>query len=332
MGFQYFIPIFLCTDNNYAVPTYIAIFSLLQNYHGVRNLKFYILTSKDFTESNKRLLTTLKKNNLFVEMHIINMVDCYNSVPIANSRISTATMYRLLIPKIAKMYGLNIEKCIYLDSDVVVEGDINEIYNLDIKSDYVGGVRDRDIIFDRIMDLKKKLDIPNLNKYINAGVLLLNLKKINNDGIHIKLEDVGYKSTFRYNDQDVINSVCFGSIKVISDRFNVMVSSFYNDCSAYEQLGFNNIMEVYRNPLIVHYNSARKPWLYNKMFMADIWWKYVRLQEKTVQLEYIYPFIRAHKLPLRKRIVEALKTWLVYLGLFNVMKKLYNGLLVKTNF
>ena len=54
--------IFLCTDNNYAVPAYITMYSLLVNYTGTEKLQLYLLTSSDFESRYIRLFKSLEGN------------------------------------------------------------------------------------------------------------------------------------------------------------------------------------------------------------------------------------------------------------------------------
>ena len=55
------IPIFFNTDNNYAVPTYITLFSMLYNYSGTSDICAYILTADDFSDKNKQMLKLLSE-------------------------------------------------------------------------------------------------------------------------------------------------------------------------------------------------------------------------------------------------------------------------------
>ena len=148
-----YIPIFFSSDNNYAVPTFIALFSLSKNYKGNHNIKVFILTSGDFHEEYTALFQNLTKDFEFLDVSFINMKDSYSSVVINNTHITTATMYRLLIPSVCMQMG--ISKCIYLDSDIIVEGDISELFNIDIGDFCIGGVSNIPTILS--LDEKKTL-------------------------------------------------------------------------------------------------------------------------------------------------------------------------------
>ena len=199
------IPIFFNTDNNYAVPTYIALFSLLYNYHGSLEINAYILAPDNFSDNNSILLISLSDIFKCVRIRIIRIKDGFDSVLIKQEHISQASMYRLLIPRIVdSIPDTEMNVCIYLDSDLVVEGDISELFNNDINGYYIGGVTD----LAQSADRTKSLSLPSMDRYINSGVLLINLIEINNkEGLKEQLEEAGYRDDFYYKDQDAINSV-----------------------------------------------------------------------------------------------------------------------------
>ena len=306
------IPIFLCTDNDYAVPTYITLFSLLKNYRGTRPLSIYLLTPSSLSHKNARLLRKLSG------VKIINMKDSYSSVSINTPWISTATMYRLLIPKIAR----GIEKCIYLDSDVVVEGDISELFNIGVEGYCLAAVKERTVSCDRDIELKEKLGVPSLKDYINAGVLLLNIKEI--EGLADKLAKAGYRNDYPHNDQDAINAICYGSIKTLPLRYNAInhhvFDPFEDNVSQYGRAG---IREERRDPLIIHYTGIYKPWAYKATRFGDRWWNYVKMQDEEVMRRHIRPFIKASKLPFRAVARERVKDITKKLGIYLTVCDLY---------
>ncbi|GHS99674.1 LPS 1,2-glucosyltransferase [Synergistales bacterium] len=147
------------------------------------------------------------------------------------ARHSIGSLFRMAISDI-----LNIDKVIYLDSDVVVNMDILELWNISLDGYSLAGVLDgtayvphrlfsADTIRLKLMKLKGE-------KYINAGVLSMNLSRIrerNGDLIHrgfLWLRHYCYCAI--YADQDFFNSCFSEDIKLIDGRFNNMRGG---DCS-----------------------------------------------------------------------------------------------------
>lgn len=314
------IVIFFSTDNNYAVPSYLALYSLLKNYKGTRLLEVYILVSEDFSKKNVALFERLSDTYVFLSVKIIKIEADRYQVPVRIQHITQATLYRFSIYRIAEEES--IDKCIYLDSDLIVEGNIEELYDIDIEGYYVGGVIDwGQSCYDK-EELKQILGVPTLKSYINAGVLLMNLKEMIADGIGEKMEEVGRSTSFPNNDQDVINSICFGKIKILPLKYNTMhIISLVK--GAERKYGAENLKEAIENPFIVHYLSRKKPWKHKYDILADYWWKYAKMQDKEIYIEYIVPFVNANKLPLKISLPEMLKCFLRKIGVYGVIKKVY---------
>lgn len=317
------IPIFLCTDNNFAVPTYITLFSLLENYHGCESLCIYILASSDLSRKNARLFQKLVGKH---ELRIIKIGDDYRAVSINTPWINTVTMYRLLIPRITKHIG-GIDKCIYIDSDTVVEGNILDLFNVDFDGYCIAAVKERYISCDRDERLKEKLGVESLKKYINAGVLLINIKEIEKQGLTDELEEAGYRDDYPHNDQDAINSVFYGRIKILPIRYNAL--NWYLDDKNEDNLkqyGRVNIREARKKPLIIHYIGRRKPWNCKDIPYAKVWWKYVQMQDDEIIRDYVRPFMKKSKLPLRYTIKETAKKITKKLGIYGTVRCIYKGI------
>lgn len=322
------IHIFLSTDNNYSVPAYITLFSLICNYRGKQSVNVYILTSGDLSSENLHLLSTLSDNDSRFEISFIDMKGAYNGVTFKLDHLSHAAMYRLMIPRIAEQLRLKTDKCIYLDTDIVVEGDISELYDLDktLGKYYFAGVPDPCLCNVAHADLIDRLGIPDTDQYINSGVLLINLKQISRDGLCNQLEEAGYREDFLYNDQDAINSVCYGGIRSIPLKFNMMRQFFYHNDRYFSEVyslvyGKDNALEAKRDPVVIHYIDRQKPWSHRTILMAEKWWKYVGMQDERTIREHIAPFAASHRAPLSDWLFETTKTILTHMGIYDMVGK-----------
>lgn len=155
---------------------------------------------------------------------------------------------RLLLPMIMPQE----ETGLYLDSDIFINGDINEIFDYGLgANELVGGVTDlgtceRDEPYIRNC---------HISEYINTGVLLMNFSLLRKEQ-HLYRECYDYvvREKPRFADQDTINDVFQG-------RKRILPLKFQQTCYSYK---FRR-MEWIRNPrntLIYHYCALRaKPWL-----------------------------------------------------------------------
>jgi len=243
------IPIAMCLDNNYTLPTIVAMTSMLENVQKGTEYKYYLLVSGDFTQENKQKILSLKekyKSKQF-DINFIDMKDEFKDAK--QSRLGAAAYYRLVLPNLLSHY----DKCVYLDGDTIVNKDLSEFFNIDVKDYYVGGVKD----FDHGDWHHKNLAVLGIDNswYINSGVLLMNLKKLRDDKIENKFKWL-FKDKLEYcgfADQDILNACCYGKIKLLSQKYNAMC-------------------EV-ENPVIRHF-AGNKPWKNFGAFLAEKWWEY----------------------------------------------------------
>ena len=320
------INIFLNTDNNYIVPAYITIYSLMYNYRGKAPVNIHILTPGDISPHNQLFLKSLIEKNRIFEIFIIDMRDAYREV-VMKSCFTNTILYRLMIPRICEQLNLKTDKCIYLDTDIVVEGDITELYNVDADWDeyYCAGVRDCLTITRAEWFLKHKdlLGIPSMDRYINAGVLLINLKQIKEDSLLHRLEEAGYREDFLFYDQDAINSVCYEGIKLIPLKYDVMPQVFFhNNSEIYSNYGRENVLDAKKSPVVIHYMDKYKPWSHRRLYLARHWWRYVKMQDEEIMREYITPFIEPYKVPLSTTVKDSLLSVLIHIGAYNHFKKI----------
>lgn len=290
-----FILVFFNADNNYAVQTYITIFSMMYNYKGSADINACILCPGGYSEKNMALINSLADRFNKLSITVLNMDDKYDKVGISQAYISNASMYRLEIPDIVdNVLGIQIDKCIYLDCDLVVEGDISELYNEDISGYYIGGVADPLQFYKKYSKHAQRIGIPDRKQYINSGVLLINLKEINTaPEVREKLEKAGLKEEMLYKDQDAINYALYGGIKLLPIKYNAQTVVITKKDKGFHKIyGKKNMKEAQENPLIVHYISILKPWIYTTEYMANRWWRYVKMQDRNIRREYIKPFIK----------------------------------------
>ena len=311
-------------DAGYFIPAYISVFSMLHNANGKDRIVVYMLVPGDFPTSWFSLLDDLKRQYHFFDYEVINMLDRFQSVQINVPHIGTSSMYRLLIPDLLT----DADKCIYIDSDTVVEGDIRELFYEDVQDVYLAGVKDIGVVAHPEKNPWQQQNIPTLDQYINSGVLLMNLSTMRQDDVCRKLEE-NSSIDCPFNDQDVINLVCYGHIRLLPFRFNAATPYIYCKHKKYSHYyGVHNEEEFTRarkDPLIVHYVGNRKPWSYRTQYGGNHWWKYVNMQDDMVKKNHILPFVAERKGPVRYRINETVTSFLATAGmswLYRLLKKI----------
>ena len=155
-------------------------------------------------------------------------------LPINIKHISIETYFRLFAPY---LIDKNVDRILYLDCDLIINKSIDGFYNIDIEDNIIAGV----INFDSDSCLyNDRLNLPHDNPYINAGVLLIDLKKyrdfIDKDTI-IKFIENNYK-ILDYQDQDVLNALFLNKIKLVDIKYNYQITQIIQGHETYD----NNIL------------------------------------------------------------------------------------------
>lgn len=275
------IVVVCAADNNYAMPLAVTMRSALENLKGDRKIVFYIIDG-GITDFNKqKILKSLILEKCEVEFIQISdsliggITIAHESIESKNiatkaKYVSVASFYRLLIPQLLPE---QLEKVIYLDCDLVVKGDLEQLWQTDLGENYVLAVRDTWIpsISSPTGRLNhQKLGLKPDSQYFNAGVLVINLRKWRTDDFSPKaikyfrqnLEYIGWY------DQGLLNALLVGQWGQLDPKWNFNATSFYNYSSENylswkdsESLLSEDIYnELVRHPYIVHFVSEKKPW------------------------------------------------------------------------
>lgn len=257
------IPIFYAIDDGYSKFVAVSIKSLIMNANNNYNYDINVIY-ENLSEENAKKLKSLETDNVKIILTEMNQNLSMITDKLGNRlREYTFTLtifFRLFIPVMFPKY----HKCIYIDADTVIPGDISRLYNEDLEDNYLGCIVDKSTIDNEILAsyFEEVVGIPR-DKYINSGVLLMNSKKLRELKIDEKFLDLYTKYGFDViaPDQDYINSMCYGHIKYLSDIYDAMPNP--------------NNKEV-ENPVIIHYNLFLKPWQYENVQYYDYFWKYAK--------------------------------------------------------
>ena len=250
----------LNNNDKYKYILLVSMNSVLLNCKKTTFIIFHILCSSDFNESSliifKSLLNKFSHNLelIFYNMgnHFINHI---------NPRISQATYYRLLTPLF-----INSDRLIHLDGDTLTFSDLNEMYNLNFNDNYILGIYD--ILNDGIDYLGIKSQI-----YINAGVTLLNLKKLRDDKkVYEFLNLIDSGKQLKNVDQTVINYLLYPKIGRLPSKFGMFNYEDEFDIKFYlehirTKIPFEEIKDALKNPSIIHYTACYpKLWNFNAVY------------------------------------------------------------------
>lgn len=233
------IPVVFGVDKNYVIPLCVAVVSLLENKISETEYDIYVLYSEDYTLDDKMKLRDIVAKYDGAKINFIPMGNEFDNVLINYHTITKATFYRLSIHKILPD---SYTQCIYCDSDTVINCDLSGLFRIDLQDFLLAGAVDPVIRYSG-----KRDRFENFDEYINAGVLVINLKKWREFPIdNLFSKYIGLQ--FKYHDQDILNLVCKGRILFLEDD-EYVVSGILNT---------RKYKEV--KSVIIHYCGLIKPW------------------------------------------------------------------------
>lgn len=174
--------------------------------------------------------------------------------------ISVATYFRLLIPDILP---IEMEKVLYLDSDILILSSLKELWNTDVNDHYLAAA-----IAAGMDDYPQEIGLAKNSLYFNAGVMLLNLTKIRTFELFSKSLHLIQNESHRIKwwDQDILNILFTDSWIPINLKWNAQPFVFEDELkhsnnhkliTRYYEFGYE---EAIKSPVIIHFAGGSKPW------------------------------------------------------------------------
>ena len=111
--------------------------SILENKNKNTYYAFYLLVPSTFSKNNaNKILSIAYKYICYI--YFMNVEEkIFKNIKMNISHTSVQTYYCLLI---GELLPNEIDKCIYLDSDICICKDLSDLFNIDIKDNYIAGV------------------------------------------------------------------------------------------------------------------------------------------------------------------------------------------------
>ena len=296
------IPIILSSDDNYAKYLSVTLVSILANGEKDTFYDVYVLMATNFSDANNQMIqkdANAYSNN---KINFIDMKNAFSSLDVKRKRLNVPTFYRL---NAAEILPKNYDKCLYFDVDIIVNTDLKELFNTEMGNNIIAGVRDNGTKIDARYWVEKfvnkKWKIPDYKSYVNAGVLILNLKKIREENLTKVFNDEA-NNNYSFADQDVVNKVCYGRITILPLKYNLMTIFDYRKFWLFYKSFWSKdeIYKAYENPKVIHFCVTWKPWFRPKARLAKYWWKYAA---KSVYLQEIIK-LNAEKRKTKKKYLK----------------------------
>ena len=271
--------IVLASDNKYVQHCAVTMTSIISHND---NVHFYIITD-GISNNNKEILNEIgnqkggKIDYCYVDEELLTLLPMPKDSNLKH--ISKATYYRLFLDSLLPK---SVEKVLYLDCDIIVRGNLMDLWNIDLTNYAIAAVFQPDSPM--TIDCLKRLDIPYDCGYFNAGVQMIN--RVYWQDNHMQEQFMSFLknnySKVLFHDQDVMNAVMQGKVKCLSLRWNMFLHSKPSKPLVFrgKEFSIEKLQKEFDNGVIIHYTSSVKPWVY--LANGELDYLYYEYLNKTV--------------------------------------------------
>lgn len=300
---------------------------------------FHILSDQISTATQNKLKALEKSLNeiypCLIVTHILNDDEFYDYPVSGAAHSNFLTYYRL---KLKNYLNPSVDRCLYLDSDMLCLCDLRELFAIDLKDNILAAINDpgskkRKIKFKQNSNI---ITHKFTNDYFNAGFLLINTKAYIENKIEQKCQSLAQNATYiKAADQDLLNAtIPANKLLKLPISYNFSSISFcFAICKDEQNHRLNcsraEFMQSYKKPKIIHYGE--KPWRFLKSYtdsqnrnINDIWWEYAAsTPEFRDELMAMRNDINEYKVfaTLGFEILKALKSVFGYFVIKNLIDK-----------
>lgn len=312
--------------NNYYTPYLGALLESIKYHSSPSNNYDILVMHRDISFSNQVTLQSIFADCQNISLRFIDIRRFERSFRrlFLRGHFVVETYFRLLMPELLACYS----KVLYLDSDLVVQADLAELYHVDVADYLLAACRDADTagLYNGFEPQKKAymdnvLKIREPYKYFQAGVLLFNLDAFRHTYTTDYMLQFAASNQWELLDQDVLNYLAQGRVKYVDMSWNLMtdwrgirISEIINRAPKYLQ---DEYKEARQHPKIIHYAGPDKPWQNPGSDYAETFWCYARkspfyevaLSRLAAQIAYsVQP---KQPMPFRTRLKNKIKSILL---------------------
>lgn len=268
------ISVVFAVNENYVHYLSVTLESILVNKKCKNPIRVYVLHEYVSDNTLNYFAKIERPDFQVIPVSVSKFVKEYNLKP--RNHIGVEMYYRLFISDVLP----DIEKAIYLDADLVVNADLLDLYSINLGGNILGAVYNGTINYSAKKIIARLETDPR--EYINSGVLLIDVKNFRKNNIKDQsLDFLTINPNLSNPDQDALNKVCEGRIKLLPLKWNYIW--LYNLLYSIEKdEEFKKYCEYYlencSNPFIVHYAGKDKPWNSDRGYinpkLYDLFWNY----------------------------------------------------------
>lgn len=217
-------------------------------------------------------------------LRVLNDRDCGRFSPLTYGRLMAADMFPWC------------DRLVYLDVDVLLNGDVAELYEADLQGAPIGAVRDCAVLqsmgngrLPEHLEYISGMGVTSPHLYCNTGVMVMDLRKMREQETEDRLLRLleSHPESFPYADQDIINIVFHGRIAPLPIHWNYHFQFELHHAGMTDLISGTEFEEAPslfegRSWKLFHLVGDYKPWLppdlektYHRLYLA-LWWPVAR--------------------------------------------------------
>lgn len=260
------------SDERYASKLAVSMRSLIKSQRKAMNsaiINIHVL-SNGLTEKSVLRLRSISSGFENINISFYDL-DTLNSLLPSNlyiGNLSIATYSRLFIPRLFD----NKDRILYLDTDIIIDSDLSELFSLDMTGFCIGGVQ-------------AVLEKDSEEFSINAGVTLWNIPFCNSENLFSRFMDYLSEkgAQVAFHDQTVINQVTASKIMKLPLKYNTTTPIFLYEYKRF--ISIFNLSDFYseqeysfarKSPAIIHLTG----WTTGRPWQKGNWHPYTDLYDK----------------------------------------------------
>jgi lipopolysaccharide biosynthesis glycosyltransferase len=231
-------------DRNYLTPFYVLLTSILKNNSDVK-ITFHCIVNDDVTIFEQRAIKDyIESNHCIYQMYQVDEELIAKFV--LSGTWTPAVYYKMFFPILVP---LSVEKLLYLDTDMLVIGDLKPLFEINLDDQALGAV------YDNYVKNQPAIGILDDGNYFNSGMLLFNIPKWKELNLSEKAIDflAQFPEKIKFVDQCALNAVSVGHWLRLPEKFNLLYSYIPQHISRKE------LNEFIQDKIVIHF-TLQRPW------------------------------------------------------------------------
>lgn len=259
--------IFYFSSDSFVDAAAVSIISLLKNNRSADSIRFYMIDDGIREENKRRLTEMVESYGRKIEYISAPEPSELFDYPFTDRYQMGHSYVRMAI---GTLLPDDVERVIALDSDTLITGSLEKLWDYDLEGNILAGVLE---CID-VKPYKERVFLSDSDYYCNAGVYLIDLKRWREERIEdrIKNKIAEQNGNVFFFEQTLMNYSCAGKIKILPPEYNAYSQFFafrYKNILRWRKpscfYSEEQVEKAKRTPAILHFTRnfymRSRPWL-----------------------------------------------------------------------